>query len=357
MIKFQIATALLIATMASGCEKTTPPTPEARLVRTITVGQGAEGEIVSLTGQVRAKDEVSLAFRLDGRIIERPVHLGDRLAAGQVVARLDPEIQQNALRSAESNLESLKAVVTQARLTFSRQQQLLKEGWTSRASFDEAEQKFRTAQAQVDAAQAQAGIAREEQSYTILSVDMPGAVTAVGAEAGEVVRAGQMVVQVARDGGRDAVFDVPEQLIRTGPRDPIVEITLSNDPTVKATGRVREISPQADAATRTYQVKVGISNPPEAMRLGATVVGQLRLSAPSGAEVPASALTETDGRPAVWVVDPQSKTVSLRSVEIGRYDQATVVMLSGVKTGEFIVTAGVQTLRSGQKVRLLGAAR
>ena len=120
--------------------------------------------------------------------------------------------------------------------------------------------------------------------------------------------------------------------------------------------RTHELVSRLDAATRTFQVKVGITDPPEAMRLGATIVGQLPLSAPSGAEVPASALTETDGRPAVWVVDPQSKTVSLRSVEIGRYDQATVVILSGVKTGEFVVTAGVQTLRSGQKVRLLGAA-
>ena len=171
-----------------------------------------------------------------------------------------------------------------------------------------------------------------------------------------MVRAGQTIVQVAREGGRDAVFDVPEQLIRTGPRDPAVEIALSNDPTVKATGRVREVSPQADAATRTFQVKVGIADPPAAMRLGATVVGRIRLAAPPGVEVPASALTETDGRPAVWVVDPQSKTVSLRNVEVLRYDPASVVISQGLETGEVVVTAGVQTLRPGQKVRLLGAA-
>ena len=125
----------------------------------------------------------------------------------------------------------------------------------------------------------------------------PGAVTAVGAEPGEVVHAGQMVVQVARQGGRDAVFDVPEQLMRTGPRDPVVEIALTNDPQVKATGRVREVSPQADPATRTFQVKVGIADPPEAMRLGATVTGRITLSAPSGVEIPASALTEDRRRP------------------------------------------------------------
>ena len=125
---------------------------------------------------------------------------------------------------------------------------------------------------------------------------------------------------------------------------------------MKATGRVREIAPQADAATRTFQVKVGIIDPPAAMRLGGTVVGRIRLSAPPGFQVPASSLTETEGHPAVWVVDPQSKTVSLRSVEVVRYDQAAVVISKGLSSGEFVVTAGAQTLHPGQKVLLPGAA-
>jgi multidrug efflux pump subunit AcrA (membrane-fusion protein) len=129
--------------------------------------------------------------------------------------------------------------LAQARLTFSRQQELLKNGWTPRANFDDAEQKLLTAQAQVDSAQAQARTAREQQSYTVLFADARGAVTAVGAEPGEVVRAGQMVVQLAREGGRDAVFDVPEQLIRNGPQDPVVEIALTNDP---RSGRGRCVS-------------------------------------------------------------------------------------------------------------------
>ena len=189
----------------------------------------------------------------------------------------------------------------------------------------------------------------------MLSADASGAVTAVGAEPGEVVRAGQMIVQLARQGGRDAVFDVPEHLTRTGPRDPLVQIALTNDPTVWATGRVREVAPQADATTRTWQVKVDIIDPPQGMELGSTVTGRIKLAAPPGVEVPASALTEADGHPAVWVVDPQSQTVSLRSVDVSRYDPATVVISQGLETGEVVVTAGVQVLRPGQKVRLLGA--
>jgi RND family efflux transporter MFP subunit len=320
----------------------------------MTVAHLAAGETVSLTGQVRAKDEVSLAFRIDGRVIDRPVNVGDVLKPGQLVARLDPKDQQNALRTAQAHLSAAEAVLTQARLTFSRQQTLLKDGWTPRAKFDEAQQALLTAQAQVDAAQAQVRLAQDQLSYTELFADAAGAVTAKGAEPGEVIHAGQMIVQVARQGGRDAVFDVPEQLMRTGPRDPLVQLALTNDPSVRATGRVREVSPQADSATRTWQVKVGIIDPPSAMQLGATVTGSIRLSAPPGVEVPPTALTEANGRPAVWVVDPQSQIVSLRNVDVARYEPADVVISQGLETGEVVVTAGVQVLHPGQKVRLLG---
>jgi membrane fusion protein, multidrug efflux system len=354
--RIEIIAAILVVAIVSGCDKAAQHTAQLRPVRTVTIERRAEGETVSLTGQVRAKDQVSLAFRLDGRMIERPVHVGDVLTAGQVVARLDPQNQQNTLRSAQANLASAEAVLAQARLTFWRQQQLLKDGWTARAKFDEAQQSLRTAEAQVDSAQAQLRTAQDQLSYTTLVADAAGAVTAVGAEPGEVVRAGQMVATLALDGGRDAVFDVPEQLVRTGPRDPLVEIVLTDDPQVRATGRVREVAPQADSATRTFQVKVTILDPPAAMHLGSTVSGSIRLAPPPGMEVPASALTEANGRSAVWVVDPQSQTVSLRNVDVLRYDPATVVISQGLETGDLVVTAGVQTLRPAQKVRLLGAA-
>ena len=123
---------------------------------------------------------------------------------------------------------------------------------------------------------------------------------------------------------------------------------------MRATGYVRQVAPQADSDTRTFQVKVGINNPPEGMRLGATVTGRIKLAAPAGVEVPASALTEGDDRPAVWVVDRQSQTVSLRPVDVMRYDPASVVISRGLEKGDVVVTAGVQMLRPGQKVRLLG---
>jgi membrane fusion protein, multidrug efflux system len=346
----------VLATALAGCDKPAPSANQARPVRAVTVERPADGETVSLTGQIRAKDQVNLAFRLDGRMIERPVHVGDVVAAGQVVARLDLQNQENSLRSTQASLASAEAVLAQTRQAFWRQQELLKDGWTPRAKFDEAQQNFSTAQAQVDSQRAQLRMAQDQLSYTTLVADAPGAVTAVGAETGEVVRAGQMIVQIARQGGRDAVFDVPEQLIRTGPGDPLVDILLTNDPRVKAIGRVREVAPQADPSTRTFQVKVGIIDPPDAMRLGATVTGSIKLSAPPGMQVPASALTEANGRPALWVVDPRSETVALRDVGVLRYDAGAVVISKGLETGEIVVTAGVQTLHPGQKVRLQGGA-
>jgi RND family efflux transporter MFP subunit len=352
MFNSRILAAALIAATLNGCHENAPPAAQPRPVQTVTVEGGAQGDTVSLTGQVQAKDHVSLAFRLDGRMTERPVSVGDMVTAGEVVARLDPQIQQNTLRSAEANLSSAEAQLTEARLTFERHEKLLKTGATSRDKYDQAQQTMRSAQGQVDAARAQVGNAQENLGYTVLSADAPGQVTAVGAEPGEVVRAGQMIVELAREGGRDAVFDVPEGLIRTGPRDPVVEIALNDAPEVKATGRVREVAPRANAATRTFQVKVGLIDPPEAMRLGSTVTGRIRLAAPPGVEVPASALTESDGGPAVWVVDPHDQTVSLRKVQVLRYDATSVVVSEGLERGDVVVTAGVHVLHPGQKVRL-----
>ena len=356
MFRLRIIAAASVVAIVAGCDEKEAHAPPARPVRTVTIEHGLDRETTSLTGQVRAKDQVSLAFRLEGRMMERPINVGDVLKPGQVVARLDPQNQQNALRSAQANLTSAQAALTQARLTYGRQRELLKGGWTARAKFDEAQQAFLTAQAQVDSAQAQVHIAENQLSYTVLFTDAAGAVTAVGAEPGEVVHGGQMIVQLARQGGRDAVFDVPEHLIRTGPRDPVVQLALANDPAIRATGRVREVAPQADPTTRTWQVKVGIVDPPPAFALGSTVVGSIALSPTSGVQVPPSALTEADGRPAVWIVDPRSQTVALRNVDVSRYEPAGVVIARGLETGEVVVTAGVQVLRPGQKVRLLGAA-
>jgi RND family efflux transporter MFP subunit len=164
-----------------------------------------------------------------------------------------------------------------------------------------------------------------------------------------------MIFRLARQDGRDAVFDVPAQLIRSAPSDPQITVSLADDPAVSARGRVREVAAQANAVTRTFEVKVGLTDPPAAMRLGATVVGRVETDAGPIIEIPATALIRTNSQPAVWIVDPKSRTVSSRNVDVLRFDQAQVVVSQGLDTGEIVVTAGVQALHPGQKIRVLGS--
>ena len=200
-------------------------------------------------------------------------------------------------------------------------------------------------------------IAKDRVSYTTLKAGVAGSVTARTAEAGEVVQAGQMVVQVARQDGRDAVFDVPAQVIRSAPADPAITVSLTDDPAVTATGTGAAGDPQADPVTRTFRVRVGLIDPPPAMRLGATVTGAYGARSRRRAiSVPASALTRINGQPAVWLVDPKALTVSLRNVDGRALRPGTVVISQGLDGGEIVVTAGVQALHPGQKVRLLGAS-
>jgi len=345
----------LSAFLAACNENTEAAAAEPRPVRTVTVEKREAGTPVTLTGRIEAEDQVDLGFRISGRLLENTGRLGDRVEAGQLVARLEPQNEMNQLRSAQANLAAAQAALTQAQNHFERQDTLLKQGWTTRANHDQATKAMQTAQAQVDSAEAQLKAARDLVSFTKLIADAPGVITAVGPRAGAVVQAGQMIVTLARKDGRDAVFDVPAQLIRSAPPDPQIVVGLTDDPSVTAQGRVREVSPQANPVTRTFDVKVGLTDPPAAMQLGATVTGRMEMEAFPVIDIPASALTRFNQQPAVWIVDPSSLTVSPRNVEVLRYDPATVAVSQGLDAGEIVVTAGVQVLHPGQKVRLLGS--
>jgi len=333
------------------------PVPEIRPVRTVTVAKHAIGETVTYTGRIEAENEARLSFRISGRMIERSVNVGDQVKPGQVVARLEPHDELNALRAAEAAVSAARAQFAEAQSNFDRQQTLLARDVASRAQFERAEQTLETARAQLNTAEAQLKVAKDRVSDTELKADAPGIVTATGAEGGEVVQAGQLIIRVARKDGRDAVFDVPAQLLRSAPSDPVITVSLTDDPSITASGRVREVSPQADPVTRTFEVKVGLTDPPAAMRLGSTVVGRMQLDTEPVAEIPASALTESDRQPAVWIVDSSALTVSLRNVKIARHNPATVAVSEGLESGDIVVTAGTQALHPGQKVRLLGSPR
>lgn len=349
------ASLLLLLTACGPQDEAEEGPPPIRPVRVVTVEERAAGEPVTLTGTIQAQDDVNLAFRIGGQLLERNVNVGDRVTTGQVVARLDPSTWRDAVQAARANLAAAMARLVEARNEVERFEPLLPRGFVSRQMFDQAVEARNAAQALVDAAEAQVRTAETQLSYTDLLADGPGVVTARGAEPGEVVAAGRMIVRLAREGGRDAVFDVPARVKDQAHPDVDVTVSLSTDPQVQARGRVREVSPEADPVTRTFQVRVGLTDPPEALRLGSTVTGRVELGGGAGMLIPAAALTSAQGQPAVWVMDPAAGTVSLRPVEVARYELDRVLIAHGLSDGELVVTAGVQTLRPGQQVRLLGA--
>ena len=303
-----------------------------------------------------ARTEENLAFRIDGRMIARRVDVGHVVRVGDVIAELDRQPQQDAVRSARAGLAAAQAALHEAANNMERQQVLVRQGWTTRVQYDATEKAYQSARAAVDATTAVLHTAEDHLAYSQLLADSAGAVTATGAVAGEVVRAGQTIVTIAQDGSTDAVFDVPASLMRQVSRETLIGIALTDDPTVRTTGRVREVAPQADPVTRSFRVKVGLAEQPAAMRLGATVTGQAHMLAINGIELPATALTTADTLPAVWVVDPKTRQVSLRPVELQRQGSSSIVVSAGLEGGELVVTAGVHALRPGQKVRVQEAS-
>lgn len=332
-------------------EKTVDPRP----VRAVEVTQSDGGRYVTIAGTIEAVEQVSLGFLHGGRMIERLVGVGDTVEPGQAVARLDSSDEENALRAAEANLAAVSGQLAEARINFDRQRTLYERQIAARAAFERAEQVYSTASAAADAAEAQVAVARRRLDETVLYADAPGVVTAVGAEPGEVVSAGRAIVQVARDNGRDAVLAVPANILESSPPDPEVTVALSLNSSVSTKGRVREIAPQADPVTGTFQVRIGLIEAPAELRLGSAVTARALFGGEGGIVLPATALTRSEGEPAVWVVDTASNTVSLRQIEVGTFAPSTVQVAGGLEVGEIVVTAGVQALRPGQEVRLLGA--
>ena len=305
---------------------------------------------VVLTGDIQAQAQVNVSFRTNGKVAERRVEVGDHVEADQVLASLEPLTQRANLDNAKAAVASAEALLTQAKMSFERQKQLLAGGFTTRSTYDNAEQELRTTQAAVESARAALGTAQEQFSYTELRAGVSGVVTSRGVEVGQVVQSGQTVLVVAQDGPRDAVFNVYESLTAQPPADDVVAVALQADPAVATTGTVREISPTVDPSSGTVRVKIGLKATPAGMGLGAVVVGRGRFAPHDAVELPWSALYRYDGRPAVWIYDPAGKTVSVRAVEIDRFGPDIIALKTGVEPGERVVIAGIQFLRPGQIV-------
>jgi len=302
---------------------------------------------VSLTGGIQPKFQSEIAFRINGKMTERLVEIGDHVTGDQILARLDPQAQQANLDTAKASLASAQALLAQAKVTFERQDTLLKNGYTTRSNFDQAQQQLRSQQASVESAIAALGNAQEQFGYTDLKSGVAGIVTARNAEAGQVIQAGQTVFTIAQDGPRDAVFDVYEALLIDPPTGDKVQVALQSDPLVRTTGNVREISPTVDASSGTVRVKVGLDTVPDQMTLGAAVVGSGEFKPHSAIVLPRSALFRWDNAPAVWKLNPKTNAVEPHVVTIERFDGNDIVIASGIEMDDTVVSAGIQFLYPG----------
>lgn len=347
---------LLVLTVLTGCDKPAEPAAEVRPVRTLTAQAETRSDLLTQVGEIRPHFESDLGFKIAGKEVSRITELGARVTRGQVVARLDDQDQRNQLLAAQADLVSAKAHLTQATHEEYRQDKLRKDGWSTEVQYDQALQARDSAQATVEAAEARLQLARDQLDYASLRAPEDGVITALGAEAGQVVAAGQMVVRLARLDEKDAVFSIAESLLLNAPHNPLVDVWLLDDKTARTSGRVTELSPSADPVTRTYTVKVALPEAPASMRFGMSVTGQIHLEGRRVIDLPGTALFQQDGQPAVWVVDPVRLTVSLVKVRLLRVDPDRALIADDLADGSLVVTAGVQKLVPGEKVRLLTEA-
>jgi RND family efflux transporter MFP subunit len=346
---------LTLLVVLVGCKPEDAPTA-LRLVRTLVVDPKSIGEDRHAIGEVKPRYESDLSFRVAGKVLSRLVDVGAWVKQGDTLATLDTQDYQNRLRSAEADVSSAEAALVNAQGPEARQAKLLKDGWTPKATYDGALQNLQAAEARIKAAKANLNLTLDQLNYTTLRADFDGVITAVGAEAGQNVNAGQMVVKLARPDDKDGVFNIAETtLTEIGTTQVAVLVWPLSNPELAVEGVVREISPVADPVTRTYTVKVTLKNSPPQLRFGMSIGGRLKGQAALAVALPLAALFEKNGSPAVWVLDQQSNSLALRPITVARYEANTVVVGSGLARGDVVVTAGVNTLTVGQKVRLAEA--
>ncbi|WP_223509976.1 efflux RND transporter periplasmic adaptor subunit [Rahnella sp. GSA61A] len=342
---------IIVAIVLTGCgDKAHKQAPSVRPVRTISAPPPVALSSLIQTGEIRAHEEVTLGFRLDGRILTRQAEVGDRVIAGQVLATQESETSRNQFSSAQADLNSARAAEQVAALSLRRMQLLMPSGAIARSQLDSAQADWQAARAKRQSSEDALKNAQENVSWTKLTAPADGVITQVSASAGQVVSAGQSVITLASGSIRDAVFDVADPQSVPQQADSLFTISLLSAPSVVAQGHFRDVSPQADPQTRTWRLRITFDNPPPAMALGASVQLTLNASGPRLTALPASALTRSGDKPAVFVVDEKTLTLHLRPVVIGRYSTSEIFLSAGVQPGERVVIAGVSKLREGEKV-------
>ena len=343
--------AVLPVALLLGCSRGEVAPEPVRAVKVITVGSSSMQSQYEFSGEVRARIESRLGFRVAGKITQRQAEVGQHVKAGTVLAQLDPQDYRLAADAARAQVAAALTNRDLAAADYKRYETLREQNFISGAELERRQTTLKAAQAQLEQAQAQLASQGNQARYTTLVADVSGVITAVEAEVGQVVAAGTPVIRIAADGPRDVVFSVPEDKVggvRAG-TSVAVRQWGSNTP---LTGRIREVAASADPATRTFPVKISLeagAQPP----LGATMTVVPQALSHAGApviKIPTSALRQEGKGSAVWVLDQATMTVKLQPVQVATADGNDAVIAAGLQPGMVIVSAGVHVLSPGQKV-------
>jgi RND family efflux transporter MFP subunit len=343
---------VLSGLILGACSKEEPPPEPVRPVLYMEVKPQATANLGRFAGNIAARYESTLGFRVSGRIASRSVDVGSEVEKGQLLATLDPTDLQNQLRSSQGDLARVEAQYINAQANARRQQELFDRGVGAQAALDVAVTDLKTTQSSFNQAKAAVQQAQDQLSYSELRTDHPAVVTEWKAEAGQVVSAGQQVVTLARPDIKEAVIDLPAPLAEQLPQDVVFKVASQLEPGINTTATLRELEPQAEASTRTRRARLTLADTPDAFRLGTAISVTLSSAIEPRIELPANVLQEVDGKTQVWIVDMQNQTVSPHPVNVLSRDGDTLVVSGGVKGGERVVTAGVNSLKPGQKVKV-----
>lgn len=347
----RISLMMLSLSLLAACDKPPAPPEPLRPVKTMRMGLESSDGTLNLPGEVRARYETPLGFRVGGKVSECKANLGDTVQRGQVLARLEPTDYQLAAQGSAANEAQARSALTLAKADLERYRSLRDKGFVSAAALDQKQAAYDAAQAQLNAMQSAHSEQSRKVDYTALAADSDGVITAYDCNIGQVVAAGQALFSLAHGAEKEIAIHLPEAELPRLHSSAGFTISLNALPGKTWPGRLRELAAAADPATRTYAARIAVKNADAAMQLGMSATVAVQAADKQVMRLPLAAVVSRDGQPGVWTVDG-SGSVHRSVITIGEIEDNSVRVLSGLNGGDTVVTAGASLLRDGEKVKL-----
>ncbi|MCK9605400.1 MAG: efflux RND transporter periplasmic adaptor subunit [Methylomonas sp.] len=335
-----------------GCEQAPPPPSQPRPALVVNAGDRFAAAPTILIGEIKSRYESAQGFRIDGKIIQRYVEVGTTVSKGQVLAKLDNRDTGLTVKASEARVQAAKADQALARAELDRLEKLYLRKFISSQAVDIQKAKYQSAVALVKQTVAEAAVSTNQSAYTDLRAERDGVVIEIHAEPGQVVAAGETIARIAVPDSMEVEVSVPESRMQSIEKNLTAEVRLWAEPTHIYQGKIREIAPAADSVTRTFQIRIALTeDASNQLRLGMTAAVIFKDHNHHDFLLPLPAVSQYEGNTVVWVVNPETDQVFPRIVQTGMYREDGVVITKGLQDGDKVVVAGVHTLLSGQKVR------